>query len=206
MNRELSIRYNQLLNMFDRFPLGCAICYTEGFRVRVVNPAFGEAVGVRVNSCVTDLCSMSSLRSTPRRSSSSPMRCYIDSRSLPLDVRWTSRGHAHSGHLTVELVDEALLGELPLLVFLHVNSSEPEREPPMTLEPVAARILELAASGVTTSVVARQVGLTVDGVNYHLGRLCRRLDAPNRVALVPAPTSSGYSTREPGHPTAGNNR
>jgi hypothetical protein len=33
-------------------------------------------------------------------------------------------------------------------------------------------------------VVARQVGLTVDGVNYHLGRLCRRLDAPNRVALV----------------------
>jgi len=54
----------------------------------------------------------------------------------------------------------------------------------MTLEPVAARILELVASGVTTSVVARQVGLTVDGVNYHLGRLCRRLDAPNRVALV----------------------
>jgi DNA-binding CsgD family transcriptional regulator len=42
----------------------------------------------------------------------------------------------------------------------------------------------LAASGVTTSVVARQVGLTVDGVNYHLGRLCRRLDVPNRVALV----------------------
>ena len=33
-------------------------------------------------------------------------------------------------------------------------------------------------------VVARQVGLTVDWVNYHLGRLCRRLDAPNRVALA----------------------
>ena len=109
------------------------------------------------------------------------MRCYIDGM---VASRWTARGHAHSGHLTVELVDEALLGELPLLVFLHVNSSEPQREPPMTLEPVAARILELVASGVTTSVVARQVGLTVDGVNYHLGRLCRRLDAPNRVALV----------------------
>jgi hypothetical protein len=46
VNRELSIRYNQLINMFDRFPLGSAICYTNGFRLRVVNPAFGEAVGV----------------------------------------------------------------------------------------------------------------------------------------------------------------
>ena len=99
-------------------------------------------------------------------------------------MRWTARGHANSGHLTVELVDEALLGERPLLVFLHVNHPELERHPPVTLEPVAAHILELVASGVTTSVVARQVGLTVDGVNYHLGRLCRRLDAPNRVALV----------------------
>jgi DNA-binding CsgD family transcriptional regulator len=54
----------------------------------------------------------------------------------------------------------------------------------MTLEPVAARILELVATGATTAVVARHVGLTVDGVNYHLGRLCRRLDAQNRVALV----------------------
>ena len=99
-------------------------------------------------------------------------------------MRWTARGHAHSGHLTVELVDEALLGERPLLVFLHVNHPEPERHPPVTLEPVAAHILELVASDVTTSVVARQVGLTVDGMNYHLGRLCRRLDAPNRVALV----------------------
>ena len=46
MNGELSIRYNQLLNMCDQFPPGSAICYAEGFRVRVVNPAFSEAVGV----------------------------------------------------------------------------------------------------------------------------------------------------------------
>ena len=103
---------------------------------------------------------------------------------FPLDVRWTAGGHAHSGHLTVELVDEALLGELPLLVLLHVDRLELQRESPMTLEPVAARILELVATGATTAVVARHVGLTVDGVNYHLGRLCRRLDVPNRVALV----------------------
>ncbi|MFK4071566.1 hypothetical protein [Streptomyces sp. NPDC029674] len=31
---------------------------------------------------------------------------------------------------------------------------------------------------------ARAVGIGVDGVNYHLTRLCRRLRAPNRTALV----------------------
>ena len=185
VNRELSIRYNQLINMFDRFPLGSAICYTNGFRLRVVNPAFGEAVGVAreqlrdrslldvftaVDSAAVEQLTDALLRRQHGR--------------FPLDVRWTAGGHALSGHLTVELVDEALLGELPLLVFLHVDRLEPQRESPMTLEPVAARILELVATGATTAVVARHVGLTVDGVNYHLGRLCRRLDVPNRVALV----------------------
>jgi DNA-binding CsgD family transcriptional regulator len=31
---------------------------------------------------------------------------------------------------------------------------------------------------------SRNVGLTVDGVNYYLRRLSRLLDAPNRPALV----------------------
>ncbi len=185
VNRELSIRYNQLINMFDRFPLGCAICYTEGFRLRVVNPAFGEAVGVaREQLRDRSLLDVVTAVDSAAVEQLTDALLHRQHGRFPLDVRWTSRGHAHSGHLTVELVDEALLGELPLLVFLHVSHREPERQPPMTLEPVAARILELVASGVTTSVVARQVGLTVDGVNYHLGRLCRRLDAPNRVALV----------------------
>ena len=171
--------------MFDRFPLGTAICYTEGFRVRVVNPAFGEAVGVARERLrdrplldvltAVDPAAVEQLAETLLRRQHG---------RFPLRVRWTIGGHAQTGQLTVELVDEALLGELPLLVFLHVDHVELQREPPMALEPIAARILELAASGVTTSVVARQVGLTVDGVNYHLGRLCRRLDAPNRVALV----------------------
>jgi len=186
VNRELSIRYNQLMNMFDRFPMGSAICYTEDFRVRVVNPAFGEAVGV-AREQLRDSSLLDVLTAVDPAAVEQLTEALLHRQHgrFPLDVRWTARGHAHSGHLTVELVDEALLGELPLLVFLHVDHREPQGESPMTLEPVAARILELAASGVTTSVVARQVGLTVDGVNYHLGRLCRRLDAPNRVALVP---------------------
>jgi DNA-binding CsgD family transcriptional regulator len=185
VNRELSIRYNQLLSMFDRFPLGSAICYTEGFRLRVVNPAFGEAVGVaREQLRDRSLLDVVTAVDSAAVEQLTEALLHRQHGRFPLDVRWTSRGHTHSGHLTVELVDEALLGELPLLVFLHVDHRDPERQPPMTLEPVASRILELVASGVTTSVVARQVGLTVDGVNYHLGRLYRRLDAPNRVALV----------------------
>jgi DNA-binding CsgD family transcriptional regulator len=185
VNRELSIRYNQLLSMFDRFPLGSAICYTEGFRLRVVNPAFGEAVGV-AREQLRDRSLLDVVTAVDSAAVEQLTDALLHRRHgrFPLDVRWTSRGHTHSGHLTVELVDEALLGELPLLVFLHVDHRDPERQPPMTLEPVASRILELVASGVTTSVVARQVGLTVDGVNYHLGRLYRRLNAPNRVALV----------------------
>jgi len=164
VNRELSIRYNQLLNMCDQFPPGSAICYTEGFRVRVVNPAFGEAVGV-AREQLRDRSLLDVFTAVDSEAVEQLTDALLHRRHgrFPLDVRWTARGHAQSGHLTVELVDEALLGELPLLVFLHVNSSEPRREPPMTLDPVAAPILELVASGVTTSVVARQVGLTVDG-------------------------------------------
>jgi hypothetical protein len=116
-------------------------------------------------------------------------------------VRWTAGGHPHSGHLTVELVDEALLGELPLLVFLHVNHPEPQLQRPMTLEPVAARILELAASGVT-SVIARQVGLTVDGVNYTWDGSADGSTRPILSHWWPAPTCSDCSTPKSGHPRA----
>ncbi|MGK5629626.1 helix-turn-helix transcriptional regulator [Streptomyces sp. URMC 123] len=52
------------------------------------------------------------------------------------------------------------------------------------LSPQEARILPLIAAGATTAGVGRTVGIGTDGVNYHLGRLCRRLGVPNRTALV----------------------
>jgi hypothetical protein len=80
----------------------------------VVNPAFGEAVGVAreqlrdrslldvftaVDSAAVEQLTDALLRRQHGR--------------FPLDVRWTAGGHALSGYLTAELVDEALLGELP---------------------------------------------------------------------------------------------
>ncbi|MFJ7998249.1 LuxR C-terminal-related transcriptional regulator [Streptomyces sp. NPDC096310] len=47
-----------------------------------------------------------------------------------------------------------------------------------------ARILALVAGGGTTAQIARTVGLTVDGVTCHLGRLSRRWGVGNRAALV----------------------
>ncbi|MEV5540004.1 LuxR C-terminal-related transcriptional regulator [Saccharopolyspora shandongensis] len=52
------------------------------------------------------------------------------------------------------------------------------------VSPVEARILALAAGGVTTAQIAKSVGLTADGVNYHLQRMSRRWRMPNRTALV----------------------
>jgi hypothetical protein len=187
--------------MFDRFPLGSAICYTHGFRVRVVNPAFGEAVGV-ARERLRDRSLLDVVTAVDPAAVEQLTEALLHRQHgrFPLDVRWTAGGHAHSGHLTVEPVDEAMLGELPLLVFLHVNHREPQLQRPMTLEPVAARILELAASGVTTSVVARQVGLTVDGVTITWDGSAA--GSTRRIVLRwwPVRTCSDCSTREPGHP------
>lgn len=56
------------------------------------------------------------------------------------------------------------------------------------------RILTLVADGSTTAQTAKAVGLTVDGVNYHVGRLCRRWDVPTRAALVAHAYATGVLT------------
>jgi DNA-binding CsgD family transcriptional regulator len=86
--------------------------------------------------------------------------------------------------LTAEPIDWALIGRQPILVFLHVDQHQRRPEQPLALEPVAARTLALVAAGATTAGVARQIGLSIDGVNYHLRQLFRILDVPNRPALV----------------------
>jgi DNA-binding CsgD family transcriptional regulator len=171
--------------MFDRFPLAGAICYSDGFVIRVVNPAFGEAVGIRrdhlrdrplfevVSPIVpTDLAALSDHLLHRRHG------------RFGLDVKWVVKGRTRSGHLTAELVDEALIGERPLLIFLHADDQDTAPDAEFALEPMAGNILALVAGGATSAAIARTVGLTVDGVNYHLTQLSRRLNASNRAALV----------------------
>lgn len=184
-DQQLSIRVNQINGMFDRFPLPCAVCQTEGFELRVVNPAFSEAVGItRARLRRRALFDVLTPRDGADVDALSEALHRRRSARFPVHVQWTAHTTAFDGEVTVELVDESLLGPLPLLVFLFVGPSRAALEEPPALEPVARQILIQIASGATTAATARAVGLTVDGVNYHVTRLCRRFDVPNRVALV----------------------
>jgi PAS domain S-box-containing protein len=185
LSRQLGIRRNQLVGLFDRFPVPTAVCYTDGFILRTINPAFCQTVGMRREQLrgqpLLDVVSPVEPAAVERLSDALQHRRHS---RFSLQVRWTANDTAFTGHITVELVDEALLDHLPLLVFLHVEHRGRATDPRFALEPMAARILTLVAGGASTSAVARTVGLTVDGVTYHLSRLCRRLKVPNRTALV----------------------
>jgi DNA-binding CsgD family transcriptional regulator len=54
-----------------------------------------------------------------------------------------------------------------------------------------SEILRLIAGGATSAAVAAELGITGDGVNYHLTRLSERLGVPNRTALVARAYSLG---------------
>ena len=181
----LSIRYNQILGLFDRSPLATAICHAEGPALRVVNPAFAIAVGVPRNelrgAAIFDV--LSPVRSGELDALREALRRMTNARH-ELDVTWASGAERRYGRVTFELVDDALIGNVPLLTYLHVDRAAPGDDAVPVLEPIALAILELVAAGETTAAVARAVGLTVDGVNYHVGRTGRRLGATNRTAVV----------------------
>ncbi|MFF8729775.1 LuxR C-terminal-related transcriptional regulator [Streptomyces sp. NPDC015171] len=67
-----------------------------------------------------------------------------------------------------------------------------------------ARVLALAAAGDTTARIATSVGLTADGVSYHLARLAGRRGVRGRTALVARAYSLGRARR--GHLAAGGGR
>lgn len=182
---QLSIRMNQLIGLFDRFPLPTAICYTEGFELRVVNPTFSEAVSIsRDRLRGRRLFDVVTARNKSDVESLSAALHRRQHARFPIPVQWTASGRDVQGQLTVELVDETLIGPLPLLLFLHITDSVPTRAVAPHLEPIARKILTQIAGGATTAATARSVGLTADGVNYHIARMCRSLNASNRVALV----------------------
>jgi DNA-binding CsgD family transcriptional regulator len=185
VSEQLTIRFNQLVDLFDRFPLATALCYTDGFVISGANPGFSKAVGIGRSRLPGR--ALFDILSPTDATAADQLTAALQGKKrgrFPLQVRWTAKDVDITGHLTAEPVDWVLIGHQPVLVFLHVDQHGPAPNPQLVLEPVAARILMLVAGGATTAVVARNVGLTVDGVNYHLRRLSRLLHAPNRPALV----------------------
>ncbi|MFE0178775.1 PAS domain-containing protein [Streptomyces sp. NPDC059002] len=104
----------------------------------------------------------------------------------PVRVRWEASGTSYEGELTVEPVSDPAGTTPPLLAILSADErrTAPKAGELQLLSAQEARIIALVAAGHTTAVVARAVDLSADGVNYHLVRLCRRFEVPNRTALV----------------------
>lgn len=117
-----------------------------------------------------------------------------------ISVRWrTLGGTERYGELTADPVSDTVDATTTLLVLLRVlGEHEPQTPMPAPAEPPAtpaeARILALLAGGATTAHAARETGLTVDGVNYHLRRLTRRWNAANRTELVARAYALGVLT------------
>ncbi|MFI9047125.1 helix-turn-helix transcriptional regulator [Streptomyces sp. NPDC053427] len=177
----------RFLSLLDRIPAPTAVSTTEG-GITLANPALaalwglppGRLAGRNLLDLFTpidegQLARVEAALTKGRRS------------RYPVQVRWTAGAATQTGQLTLEPVSDPGGESPPLLATLHIDEhpSTPDHGTPAPLlSAQESRILALIAAGCTTAVVARTVGLSDDGVNYHLTRLGRRLRTPNRTALI----------------------
>ncbi|MEU6083737.1 PAS domain S-box protein [Streptomyces sp. NPDC047108] len=183
---------NRFLMLFDRMPLAMALCRTDG-EILLANPAlgaeWGRPAGRLTGRNVLELFHPRASAQLERIAEA--LRVGRRSR-YPLAVGWTSGGEDRHGELTVDPVSEGSHAVPALLVVLRSVDAAPreagEQDGPLREDgevgPVGRRVLALAAAGLTTAAIAKAMGLTVDGVNYHVTRLSRRWRTPNRTALV----------------------
>ncbi|KOG59648.1 diguanylate cyclase [Streptomyces griseoflavus] len=179
---------NYFLILLYRIPVPIAVCTAHG-EVLIANPAmaaeWGAAPGQLRGRNLLDLF---------RPRSQAQIDRVIDAVRLgrrsryPVEVRWRSGtdGAEREGELTVDPVGDPSGPPPALLALLSVHDDTPPAAAPArdAASPVEARILALAASGATTAAIGGHLGLTVDGVNYHLTRLARRWRVQGRTALV----------------------
>lgn len=179
---------NYFLILLDRIPTPIAVCRADG-EVLIANPAmaaqWGAAPGQLRGRNLLDVF-------RPRESAqldrlAEALRLGRRSR-YPVAVRWrdASDGAEREGELTIDPVGDPSVRPPALLVVLRAPEAPPPPPPAARARtsPVEARILALAAGGATTASIGTALGLTVDGVNYHLTRLARRWRVQGRTALV----------------------
>jgi PAS domain S-box-containing protein len=180
---------NRALVLFDHVPVPIALCGTDG-TILLANPAMAMEWGVLPSRLkgrgILEL--FDPRTTTPLHSIAEAVRLGRRSR-YPIEVSWPAPdGTERYGEMNVDLVGPAS-GPAPNLLLVlrvredHVPESR-ESGADARVSAVEARILALAAGGSTTARIAKSVGLTLDGVNYHLGRLSRRWNVPNRTALI----------------------
>ncbi|MFG3116399.1 PAS domain-containing protein [Streptomyces sp. NPDC048197] len=177
---------NYFLILLDRIPTPIAVCRADG-EVLIANPAMATLWGVAPGQLRgRNLLSLFRPRAKEQlRRIEEAVRLGRRSR-YPVEVHWRSAadGAEREGELTVDPVGDASVQPPALLALLRVTESAPPPRPRATASPVETRILALAAGGATTAAIGASLGLTVDGVNYHLTRLSRRWRVQGRTALV----------------------
>src|SRR6184192_4244946 len=174
--RETAVWQNRFRALLDRTPVPTAICTGTG-TVLELNPAFAALLGV-----------------SPAHAAGKPIRDFLEPKVIRdferMDERLRS-GRRSRETLTVrwprgagELTVQAILGDVfrGLLLTLAPTTSPATAAPSLTDR--ETEVLRLIASGATTAEAATELGLTPDGVTYHVTRLTTVLKVRNRTALV----------------------
>ncbi|GGW10920.1 hypothetical protein GCM10018980_49540 [Streptomyces capoamus] len=177
---------NRALMLFDRVSVPVAVCDVYG-QVVLANPAMaaecGTAPGRLRGRQVLELFRPQEATQVERIAEA--LRLRHRSR-YQVSVCWRAPGGAERhGQLTADPVSDSVEETPALLVMLRVLGERPVPRPePVRTTEVERRVLALLAGGATTARAARELGLTRDGVTYHLRRLSTRWNAANRTELV----------------------
>ncbi|WP_336109490.1 PAS domain-containing protein [Streptomyces sp. PTD9-10] len=191
---EAVVWRNRALTLFDRVSVPVAVCDVHG-RVGLANPAMAAECGTTPGRLrgrdVLELFRPQEATQVDRIAEA--LRLRHRSR-YQVSVCWRSPGGAERyGELTADPVSDSVDETPALLVMLRVQGErEARREPePPPVTPVEGQVLALLAGGATTTRAARELGLSRDGVTYHLRRLSARWGAANRTELVARAYASG---------------
>ncbi|MGI5430494.1 PAS domain S-box protein [Streptomyces sp. CA-179760] len=178
---------NRALLLFDRVAMPVAVCDVYG-AVLLANPAMAAECGTTPGQLRgRDVLELFRPReATQVERIAEALRLRHRSR-YQVSVRWRAPGGAERyGELTADPVSDTVEETPALLVMLRVDGEQEARSAPPAerVTPAEARILALLAAGATTARTARETGLTIDGVTYHLRRLSSRWHAATRTELV----------------------
>ncbi|MGW3071522.1 helix-turn-helix transcriptional regulator [Kitasatospora sp. NPDC001132] len=193
--REAAVIWrNRALRLLDHMPLPIAMCEFGG-KILIVNRAmaaeFGRLPGQLRNRRILEFFTLRDAGTLEALAEA--VRLHRRSQ-YPARVSWTPvDGRERYGEMTVALVGDTPEQTPSMLLSLQAAPAGAAAPPGPQAEvsPVEARILAAAARGDTTAQIAREIGVTPDGVNYHLTRLTRRWRVPNRTALVARAYATG---------------
>ncbi|MFJ3639586.1 PAS domain-containing protein [Streptomyces sp. NPDC090108] len=181
---------NRMMLLLDHLPLPVALCDPHGV-ILLANPAMAAEWGMlsgqmQGRNALEFFRPLSPVRLHPIAEA---VRLRRRSR-YPVEVTWsTPDGTERYGEIDVDPVSDAPDSAMSLMLLLRVGGERVETPADEAaarprLSGAEARILALAAAGDTTARIAKRVGLTPDGVNYHLTQLSRRWGVRGKAALV----------------------